>query len=467
MLKSVSKSDPKNGVLVVPFWEGPKKASSFEVRLSDEALFAFLGKRQEVHLTHEAKRPIVLLGLGKKEDFSREDLRRAYAKACVLLQEKNVRKAEFFPPDGLDKSFLEALAEAICLTNYRFQLGKKSDVSKTLLEEACIIGPSFDAQRIEKVIEGVHWTRDLVNFNADDKLERILSEVKKFPSKIEVKVFDKKRIEKEKMGLLLAVNRASCKDPCLLQIDYRGPSKTKEHIVFVGKGITYDTGGLSLKTTEGMKTMKSDMAGGAAILGAIRTAASLDLGVHVTGLIPLAENCIGSNSYKLGDVYSSFSGLKVEITNTDAEGRLVLADAIGYAAQNLQPTCIVDVATLTGAAIIALGEDFSAFFSKEESLKVRFLDASEKSGELLWPMPLYAPYHKKLKSDIADLVNSGGREGGAITAALFLSKFAQKVPWAHIDIAGPSYLSTPNGYNPSKATGYGVRLLLEFLRGFA
>ena len=210
--------------------------------------------------------------------------------------------------------------------------------------------------------------------------------------------------------------------------------------------------------------MKCDMSGAAAVLGTVRAAAELGLKINVTALAPMAENSIDGKSYKLGDVYRSYSGRTVEINNTDAEGRLILADALAFAVKNLGPSCIVDVATLTGAAIIALGDDISALFSDDQKLCDQLLSSAATTGEALWRLPLVADYKDAYKSEIADTVNSGGREGGAIKAALFLQPFVGVVPWAHIDLAGPAYLNKPKHYNTSKATGYGVRLLLDFLR---
>jgi leucyl aminopeptidase len=200
-------------------------------------------------------------------------------------------------------------------------------------------------------------------------------------------------------------------------------------------------------------------------LGAVRTAAELGLKVNVTAVAPVTENCIGSQSYKLGDVYRSYSGKTVEITNTDAEGRLVLADALAYAVKHLKPTCVIDLATLTGACVVALGEEMAGLFTADEALAQELLEAADQTDELLWRLPVHPDYQEALKSDIADLVNSTGRDAGATKAALFLQEFVGDVPWAHMDIAGPAYLSKPKHYNPTKGTGYGLRMLIDFLEG--
>ena len=265
------------------------------------------------------------------------------------------------------------------------------------------------------------------------------------------------------MGLFLAVNKGSSQDPYLITLSYSGNPKSKEHIVLVGKGITYDTGGLALKPAENMATMKCDMAGAATVLATVGAAAALGLKVNVTAIAPVTDNAIDAKSYKMGDVYFSMSGKTVEITNTDAEGRLVLADAITYAKTHFHPTLLIDVASLTGGIVVALGEDIAGLFSNDDPLAKDLLQSSETTGESLWRMPLNPDYKEMLKSDIADLLNSAGKTASSMTAALFLQEFASGTPWAHIDFAGSCYLSKPKNYNTSKATGFGVRLLIDFL----
>jgi leucyl aminopeptidase len=264
------------------------------------------------------------------------------------------------------------------------------------------------------------------------------------------------------MGLLLAVNRGSMRDPAFILVEYRGNPGSSDVTALVGKGITFDTGGLNLKPTGSMETMKDDMSGAAAVLGAIRAAAALKLKVNILGAIPTTENSIGSKAYKPGDVYRSYSGKTVEIANTDAEGRLVLADALAYVQKHYKPSRIVDFATLTGAVVIALGEEASALFCNDEGFAAKLMDAGSRSAERLWRMPLYPEYKELMKSTIADLKNSGGRAGGLCTSAAFLSYFVKDVPWAHLDIAGTAFLSSPKHYHTTNATGVGVRMLVEF-----
>lgn len=468
-MKSAFASQLEKGDLwVLPFWEGPKAAADLGSLKIEGVLRDFKGKNGETALYYEGAQRILLLGLGKQDKASVEALRKAYAAAVRVASSKKIKEAQLvFPKCKQKEEFLRGMAEGVFLANYSFSY--KHDAVKddpiVLLDKVTFVGVEKSAfiDGIQMIADGVHFVRDLVNANADDKLDAVLKAVKTLPAKVKTTVFDKKKLEAERMGLILAVSRASTVDPALVQVAYKGDPKSKEHIVLVGKGITYDTGGLSIKPTDGMLSMKCDMAGAATVLGAVKVAAELGLKVNVTALMPLTENNIGSKSYKLGDVYRSYSGKTVEINNTDAEGRLVLADAIAYAVDQLSPSCIVDLATLTGACVVALGEDWSGLFSNDDELAEDLLESSESTDELIWRLPVHEDYKEAFKSEIADLVNSGGREAGAIKAAIFLQEFVKDVPWAHIDIAGPAYISKPKHYNPMKGTGHGLRLLVDFL----
>ncbi len=455
-------------LLVLPFWEGPKVAADCSVLNLETALKDFKGKNGETSLCYEEKGRLLLLGLGKQEKASVEALRRAYASAAKIAFEKKIREIDLlFPKCRQKENFLRGIAEGMILTNYSFTY--KCDSLKenpiSLLEKITWIGIEKNdfLEKLQVIGKGVHLVRDLVNANADGKIDRLLSFAKKLHPKVKTTLLDQKKLEEKKMGLLLAVSRASSVGPYLIQVEYRGDPKSKDRVVLVGKGVTYDTGGLSLKPTEGMLTMKSDMSGAATVLGTVKTAAELGLKVNVTAVAPVTENCIGSKSYKLGDVYRSYSGKTIEINNTDAEGRLILADALAYAVEELKPTCIIDLATLTGACVVALGDEIAGLFTKDEELAEELLGASETTDELLCRLPIYDDYKEAFKSEIADTLNSGGREGGAIKAALFLQEFVGAIPWAHLDIAGPAYLLKPKYYNPMRGTGFGLRLLIEFL----
>jgi leucyl aminopeptidase len=265
------------------------------------------------------------------------------------------------------------------------------------------------------------------------------------------------------MRALLGVARGSDEPAKFIVLEYRGGMKKESPIVLVGKGLTFDSGGISIKPSENMGEMKSDMAGGAAVMGAVMAVADLELPLNVVGLVPATENLPGGSALKPGDIIQSLSGQTIEVVNTDAEGRLILADALTYA-QRFKPAAVIDLATLTGACKIALGDHVIGMLGNDSALKERIRAAGELTGERVWELPLWEDYHELIKSDVADFKNTGGRAGGAITAAVFLSKFAGDAPWVHLDIAGPAWLAKDRPYAPKGATGVGVRLLVQCLR---
>jgi leucyl aminopeptidase len=284
-------------------------------------------------------------------------------------------------------------------------------------------------------------------------------------------VWDRALIEEEGMGGLLAVNRGSTEPPTFTVLEWMPENRRNDHpVVLVGKGVTFDTGGLSLKPTlDSMDAMKSDMAGAAAVIGAMEAIARLELPLYVVGLVPASDNRPGENAYVPGDVVRMHSGKTVEVLNTDAEGRMLLADALSYA-KTYNPEIVIDLATLTGAAVVALGQHAAAIMTSEDGGAAERLAAMEaagtRAGERVHPLPMFAAYAKDLESDVADLKNVGGRAAGAVTAAKFLEHFVA-YPWIHVDIAGPSFLKKALPYRPVGGTGFGVRLLVEYLRSYA
>ncbi len=477
---------------VLPFFKGDKKvekafstpAVSPFVRAAIEA-GDFSGKEHELLFLYppEGKdRRVVLLGLGEKKHCNAECLRLAGAAVAKSIQKKKITSLHFIAPEGICASINEAavaIFEGILLGSYRFD-HLKSKHEKTEkpahLQKVYVSGVDKiflkSAKRHSSIVNAVNFTRDLVNGNADDVQSESVMQIAKDLSRkyasIKVEILLKKQLEKEKLGLILAVNRAAVRDPALVILQYRGRSTSSDLTALVGKGVTFDTGGLNLKTTGNMETMKCDMAGAGAVLGIFKAVADLKLKVNLIGLLPLVENAIGPMSYKPGDVYTSHSGKTVEISNTDAEGRLVLADSLSYLQTHFSPTRIIDLATLTGAIVIALGEEAAGLFCNDEELTKALYAAGRHSGDRVWPMPLYKEYRKALKSKIADIKNSGGRPGGSCSAAAFLQEFIHKkgerqASWAHLDIASTAYLDEPKGLHPTSATGAGVRLILEFL----
>lgn len=487
------KSRKHSDLLVIPFWKGKKSAelaaddaTSLKVHFSP-ALDShdFLGKEGDILLIYVSGQPekrIALLGLGSQETITVEKLRRIYSAVTNMCRKRKIKEINVLSPTcpQLSKDdLIRGVIEGLLLSNYAFNNLKHDsikDETPVFLERVSLVGVSKQeltiAEKCATVCHAVDIARDLVNGNADDVTPQHLAAVAQGLSKtckhVKTTVFDKKRIEKEKMGLLLAVNRGSNLDPAFIIIEYKGNPKSSDHTVIVGKGITFDTGGLNLKPTGGMETMKCDMAGAAAALGVIQAASSLELKVNVTAVIATTENSIGSKSYKPGDVYKAYSGKTVEIGNTDAEGRLALADALAYSVDNLKPSRIIDLATLTGAVEIALGNEVTGLFSNNDALADLLIRFGGETNERVWRLPLYEEYKDQLKSDIADIKSTGGRPAGSITAATFLQEFVGKTPWAHLDIAGTAFLSENKRYLPKHATGVGVRLittLLESLQG--
>jgi leucyl aminopeptidase len=417
---------------------------------------------------------VLLLGLGDVDHATVETLRRAFSAVIKTTSTYKLKTANILVPkiQALsEEEILRGMTEGLLLSNYAY-IGQKADAKPTLLEQICFITSAKNALKVAAkalvICEGVYFARDLVNGNADDITPSYLAQAantiaKKYP-KIKTTIFDKKRLEKEGFGLILAVSQGSHIPPALIVVEYKGNPKDKKATVLIGKGVTYDTGGLNLKPTGSMETMKCDMGGAAAVLATLQVAAALGLKRNITVVIPSVENSISSTSYKPGDVYKSYSGKTVEIGNTDAEGRLILADAIAYAVKKLHPSEIVDVATLTGAIEVALGNECTGLFCNQDVLADAILRSGRITFERVWRMPIFEEYREQLRSEISDICNHGGRPGGAITAALFLKEFVGKdIPWAHLDIAGTAYLKDRKRYHPKYATGIGVRLLIEMI----
>lgn len=476
-------------LLVVPFWQTPKKPKAVaEIGSLLKKISApieagdFIGKLQQsslVYFSQEKQPRCLLLGLGKEEEITMDSLRRAMATVVHFARSVRLSTVRIVLPHvgGLKSVTLEdllvAVGEGCLLSNYSWNEFSQKKEEKSVLKGITLVGvqPKLALPiltRIEAVVQGVYVARDLINGSADkinpQHLVYVAKQIAKEHETITATIFDKAKMLEEKMGLLLAVSRGSSVDPAMIVLSYKGHSRSKDHTVIVGKGVTYDTGGLNLKPTGSMETMRADMSGSACALATIEIAARLKLQVNLTAIIPTTENAIDANSYKPGDIYKSYSGHTVEIGNTDAEGRLILADALGYCVENLHPTRIIDFATLTGAIVISLGEKIAGLFTNNEDLARDLLESAGYTSERLWRMPLEASYNDLIKSDIADVKNCGGRAGGSITAALFLQKFVKDIPWAHIDIAGTAFASKADDYLPQHGIGFGIRLMIDYLR---
>ncbi len=406
-------------------------------------------------------------------DFFRNEMSRLVEKAKAF----GATSADVLLPEFSEESFgfsdeeyfYQTFVEGVLLGDYDFDKYRKSEKKKRKFEvRFCSDSPLLKKaiEKGEKIISSVFFARDLANEPAivltpQELAKRVKSRFA--GSSVGVKVLNASALKKRKMNAILAVGAGSENPPLLLEMHYK-PKGARKKLALVGKGVTYDSGGYSLKSTENMIEMKADMAGAAAVIGILDAAEKLHLPVEIVGIIPAVENMINGKAYKPGDVIATASGKTIEVKNTDAEGRIILADALEYAVKQ-KPDEIIDFATLTGACVVALGEFAAGVFTKDEELASTMKSLGEKTYELIWPLPLRDEYKKLLKSDIADISNLGPRWGGAITAAKFLEFFVgDSVRYAHIDLAGPALKNELSNYTSKWNTGYGVRLIIEYLR---
>ena len=419
---------------------------------------------------------LVLLGLGDRDKAGPAEVRSFAAKAARVANAEKAKTLVLAIPDGLETR-LRTVAEGLDLGAYRFTKYLTGDRKpKESLDEVTIASERRlppDAKRAialgQSIASGVNVSRDLSNEPPNVMFPMALAKAAQDAGKehkFKVTIFDDKEIVKRGMHLLHAVGRGSSHPPVLVHMSYvpSKKSKTKKRYVFVGKGITFDTGGISIKPAQGMGEMKHDMSGAANMVGLMVAVAALKPSIEVHAIMSCAENMPDGNSYRPGDVWGSLDGKSVEIINTDAEGRLVLADALAYAAKELEPDLLVDNATLTGACVVALGTTYSAFYATNADTAQRFQAGVKSSGEQMWHMPLVEELREQLKSDTADLKHTGDRYGGSITAALFLREFIGKTKnWVHADIAGPAQTDRPYAWHGKGATGHGVLTFLSLV----
>jgi leucyl aminopeptidase len=451
------------------------------LKTAAEEEFAGRADQGFVFLTQEkaSARRVMLLGLGKRQKFDPEVLRLALgrgAKAALRLKAGKVVVA--MPEVREVDACIKAAAEALLLGSYRFDRYKgKEKKPKAEIKEVRFCLPD-GVQRTaelqaalelgEKVAEATNLARDLVNEPASALTPATLAEAARKVArekKLKVEIHGPEGIEKLGMGMLLAVARGSALPPTLIKLSYTpaGKHARRAPLAFVGKGLTYDSGGLSLKPTESMAEMKNDLAGAAAVIAAMRVIAELKPPFPVHAYVGACENMPGGRAFKVGDVLHSRSGKTVEVMNTDAEGRLVLGDVLDWACES-KPSLLVDLATLTGACVVALGHYTTGAFGADDTTVWEVLEAAKSAGEPMWRMPFVEELRDGLKSEIADLKNVGERWGGAVTAALFLREFVGETPWVHLDIAGPAMSGKERGYFAKGATGVGVRTLVDLVR---
>ena len=425
---------------------------------------------------------LLLVGLGKFSECTLERLREAAAVATRELLGCRISRlaTDMFilgPQSEPVARRAQAVAEGAMLAGYRFdryRTEKRDKLPPGLARLVCRVEGSADREAVEQgvqfaqaVCRGVFLARDLVNEPGNVKSPLYLAEraaALTHHAQLTCEVIGEQELSRQGFGALLGVARGSSREPCLIVLEYRGGAEDERPVALIGKGVMFDAGGISLKPAEKMDEMKMDMAGAAAVLGTFEAAASAQLPVNLVGVIPAVENLPSGTAMRPGDVLTSLSGRTIEVVNTDAEGRLILADALTYCA-HYQPRAMIDLATLTGACIIALGHHAAAVLGSDAQLVQRLQAAGRSSGEKVWEMPLWDVYAAQLKSEIADLKNIGGRPAGTITAAAFLQKFAEGQSWAHVDIAGTAWEDSGKPLASKGATGFGVRLLMAYLRG--
>jgi leucyl aminopeptidase len=487
-LTSTSAERVKADLLAVPVFEerelGPGAPAvddalgSGLVEFMEEADFS--GKRGETLPVPTNGRlgakAVVLVGMGARDDVTPDALRRAGA--ALARRAKTVRSVattllDTAPDDSDAEANAQALAEGVVLGSYQF-LRYKGDTKPTRLQRVLVVGRGGTKVRsaLERgalVAGAVAWARDLVNEPAGAKAPSDIADAAKKIARsagLKAKVLAGEQLARERMGGVLGVGMGSQRPPRFLRLAYEPPG-ARATLALVGKGVVFDSGGLSLKTASGMETMKTDMSGAAAVIAAMSVLRDLGVKTRVIGYVPLVENMPSGSAIRPGDVLKIRNGTTVEVLNTDAEGRLILADALSLASEE-GADAIVDIATLTGACMVALGDKVAGVMGSNDGWVEQVREAADRAGEAMWHLPLPAEYRKMLDSEVADLRNVGTAPyGGALTAGLFLKEFTADVPWAHLDIAGPARASSDDSYITKGGTGYGVRTLVELAASFA
>ncbi len=476
--------------LVVGVFEGKEPLSS-RARALDRTLDRrisaaleigdFEGKPEQLAtVTPDPRSPlerVILAGLGPREKLTQSRIRAAAGRAASVLRDKEIdRFALDLPAESVVKPVETARAavEGVLAGQYRFDRYKTAAndrktpmrrVTLAVAHSAPVAEIRREAERARIVGEAQCWVRDLQNEPGNSMTPtRLAEEANRLARRrgLRCRVFRRPELRRMRMSALLAVAQGSEEPPALIVLEWTPRRRARERIALVGKGITFDSGGISIKPWKDMWDMKYDMSGGAAVLGAVKAAAELELPIGLLAVVPATENLPSGGALKPGDVIRSRAGVTIEVHSTDAEGRLILADALAFAAER-KPDAIIDLATLTGSVVVALGTHASGLFSNDEELSEGLRRAGEDAAERLWPMPIWEEYHGLIKSDIADVKNVGGPYAGSIAAAIFLKRFVGEVPWAHLDIAGTAYLDSPDGYRPKGGAGLGVRLLIRFL----
>ncbi len=479
------------GAIIVNLFEGVKNPGGATAAV-DKALGGLIiqliaegeikGKRNEITLIHSmgkiAPERVVVAGLGKEEEITLSVIRGVAAEACRFLRRVGATQvatiAHGAGVGGIDaEKSAQAVTEGAMLGLYTFRKHQTKEAEEGEIEQLLIV--ERDEEKLAALergcaggrimAEATNLARDMANEPANYMTPTHMAEVAHRVADewgLECRILEQADMERLGMGALLSVARGSRQPPKLILLSYKGGDPSKSPLGLVGKGITFDSGGISIKPSEGLGDMKGDMAGGAAVIAAMRAIGELRPEVSITALVPATENLPDGAALKPGDIIRALNGKTIEVVNTDAEGRLILADALSYALKlGLSP--VVDVATLTGACHIALGDLCTGAFGNNQDLMDKVINAGEEAGEYIWQMPMYEEYREQNKSDIADIKNSAGRWGGAITGAQFLAEFVEETPWVHLDIAGPSHAEKDRTYLVKGATGVAVRTLANLI----
>jgi leucyl aminopeptidase len=473
--------------IIVNLFEGVKQlggATAAVDKALDGAISSLIsrgginGKFGEVNIVHTFGQlpagTVAIAGLGRRADFNVDRIRGVTGEFCRVLRKLNCHKiATILHGTGIGgmepEASAQAIAEGALLGLYSFTKYKRPEY-ENIKEMLLVVREEEIAPILERAIgkgkliaEAVNLARDMgnepANYMTPDRMAQIAQEMAgKYD--LEIKIFDREDMEATGMGALLGVAKGSNQPPKLIILSYRGDEGSEKTLGFLGKGITFDSGGISIKPSDGMADMKDDMAGAAAVMTTLVAIAQLKPKINVTAIIPAAENLPSGSALKPGDVLKAMNGKTIEVMSTDAEGRLILADALSYA-RELELSPLIDLATLTGACRVALGMLYSGLFGNDQDLIDKVLGAAQRTGEKMWYMPMPEEYKEQIKSEIADIKNTGNRYGGALTAALFLAEFVDDTPWVHIDMAGPRLSNKEGGYIVKGATGFGVRTLIE------
>jgi leucyl aminopeptidase len=438
----------------------------------------FEGRADEtITVLNSEPRKVTLIGLGKADAITHRSMRCAVTAAGRTAKKHRDANIGLLFPYTLPRMDADAtalaVADALAQSDYKYDpyITVKKD-QKRIAISGTVIAPNAGAKHLaaeaKSLSEAVQTVRDLANAPANILTPaELASRAEEVCKRVGVKctVYGKREIARMKMGGLLAVNRGSVEEPRFVVMEYT-PRKAKKHVALVGKGITFDSGGISIKPAEKMEEMKFDMCGAAAVVGIMEAAAKLALPVKITGIFAATENLPSGSAYKPGEIITMMNGKTVEIVNTDAEGRMILGDALHYASQ-LKPDHIIDYATLTGACVVALANEAAGLFTDSDELAQKLIESGERVGERLWRLPAWDEYKELIRSEWADMKNTGGRWGGAITAAVFLKEFVDCPSWAHLDIAGTAYAESETPREARGATGAGVRVTIDFLRNLS